>query len=106
MRFRLFISLIEGFSTDYVGLQYLLKSSKLVENLVGLFSGGRDEQRSFRSVVAVLQRLSFSQAPRKIMVNLGIISMIFKVFKTQGSDLSDFTLRFLTALMMNLSLKR
>jgi hypothetical protein len=40
------------------------------------------------------------------MIDLGIIPMIFKIFKSEGEQLSDFTLQFLTAMMMNLSLKR
>jgi hypothetical protein len=40
------------------------------------------------------------------MISLGIIPMIFKIFKNEGAHLSDFTLQFLTAMMMNLSLKR
>jgi uncharacterized protein with ParB-like and HNH nuclease domain len=40
------------------------------------------------------------------MIGLGIIPMIFKVFKNEGSELSGFTLQFLTAMMMNLSLKK
>ena len=40
------------------------------------------------------------------MINLGIIPMIFKIFKNEAHQLSDFTLQFLTAMMMNLSLKR
>ena len=39
------------------------------------------------------------------MINLGIIHMIFKIFKAEGADISPFTLQFLTAMMMNLSLK-
>lgn len=40
------------------------------------------------------------------MITLGIIHMIFKVFKHEGSDISVFTLQFLTAMMMNLSLTK
>jgi hypothetical protein len=40
------------------------------------------------------------------MISLGIIPMIFKVFRTEGEDISVFTLQFLTAMMMNLSLKK
>jgi len=40
------------------------------------------------------------------MIRLGIIPMIFKVFKNEGQDISVFTLQFLTAMMMNLSLKK
>ena len=40
------------------------------------------------------------------MIQLGIIPMIFKIFRTEGEDISVFTLQFLTAMMMNLSLKK
>ncbi len=32
--------------------------------------------------------------------------MIFKIFKVEKDQLSDFSIQYLTALMMNLSLKR
>ena len=37
---------------------------------------------------------------------MGIIPMIFGVFRDEGEHISDFTLQFLIAMMMNLSLKR
>ena len=40
------------------------------------------------------------------MVRLGIIPMIFAVLREEGEHISDFTLQFLIAMMMNLSLKR
>jgi len=40
------------------------------------------------------------------MIHLGIIPMIFNIFRTEKNDLSSFTVQFLIALMMNLSLKK
>lgn len=57
-------------------------------------------------MLGILQRLSFSKGPREQMVQLGIIPMIFRVLRDEGEHISDFTLQFLIAMMMNLSLKR
>lgn len=104
--FSAFVKLIETITTEVAGMQYLDKSRKLVGNLVGVFNTERESHKSFKSVVGILQRLSFSKESRIQMISLGIIPMIFKVFKTEGDDLSDFTLQFLVALMMNLCMKR
>jgi hypothetical protein len=55
-------------------------------------------------VIGILQRLSFCREPRTLMIQLGIVPMIFRIFKNE--QLSDFAIQFLTAMMMNLSLKR
>ena len=41
-----------------------------------------------------------------LMIKLGIISMMFKVFKNEGNEISNFTIQFLIAMWMNLSLKK
>jgi len=73
---------MEAITTDVTGLQYLNKSKKLVENLVGIFGSEREESRCFKPIVGILQRLSFCREPRLQMITLGIIPMIFKVFKS------------------------
>lgn len=40
------------------------------------------------------------------MIKLGIIPIIFNIFRNEKSELSSFTIQFLIALMMNLSLKK
>ena len=40
------------------------------------------------------------------MINLGIIPMMFNVFKNEANEISNFTIQFLTAMWMNLSLKK
>ena len=69
-----------------------------------IFSDEGEDSRCFKPVVGILQRLSFCREPRLQMINLGIIPMIFKVFR--NPEISVFTLQFLTAMMMNLSLKK
>lgn len=59
-----------------------------------------------KPVLGILQRISFSKAPRMQMIKLGIIPIIFNIFRTQGHEISDFTVQFSIATWMNLSLKR
>ena len=40
------------------------------------------------------------------MIKLGIIPMMFNVFKNEVNEISNFTVQFLIAMWMNLSLKR
>jgi hypothetical protein len=40
------------------------------------------------------------------MINLGIIPMMFNIFKNEANEISNFTIQFLIAMWMNLSLKR
>jgi hypothetical protein len=57
-------------------------------------------------VLGILQRISFSKAPRMQMIKLGIIPIIFNIFKAEGHEISDFTIQFSIATWMNLSLKK
>lgn len=40
------------------------------------------------------------------MISFGIVEIIFKIFSEEKDELSDFSIQYLTALMMNLSLKK
>lgn len=41
-----------------------------------------------------------------LMIRLGIIPMMFAIFRNEGREISNFTIQFLIAMWMNLSLKR
>jgi hypothetical protein len=75
---------MEIITTDVLGLQYLTKSKKLVENLVGIFNIEHEDSRCRKPVLGILQRVSFSKEPRMLMINLGIIPMMFNIFKREA----------------------
>ena len=97
---------MEIMTTNRFALQYLAKSMKLIENLVGIFSNEREDSPCRKPVLGILQRISFSKEPRMQMIKLGIIPIMFNIFKTEANEISDFTIQFLIATWMNLSLKK
>lgn len=52
---------MEMMTVDRFGLEYLAKSSKLLENLVGIFSVEHEDSRCWKPMLGILQRLSFSK---------------------------------------------
>ena len=55
---------------------------------MGLFNIEKEEDRCRKPVLRILQFLSFSKKPREQMVKLGIIPMIFTVFREEGEHMS------------------
>jgi hypothetical protein len=68
---------MEMVTTDFIGLQYLTKSPRLVENLVEIFKHEKEDSGSRRPVLGILQRISYSREPRLQMIRHEIIPTIF-----------------------------
>lgn len=90
---------------DMLGIMYLIKSKELIETLADFF-GRQEESHTRKSVLAILQRVSFIKKPRMQMISLGIISTIFQIFRNERDSLPEYSLQYLVALMMNLSLNK
>lgn len=74
---RHYLKLMEMVTTDFIGLQYLTKSPRLVANLVDIFTHEKEDSGSRRPVLGILQRISYSREPRLQMIRLEIIPTIF-----------------------------
>lgn len=86
------------------GRDYLLLDSQLILSLVPLLKNERNDTALRQQTVGILQKLSLLRAPQIQLIDLQVIEWLMKVLANQ-SALSEYTLEYSTALLMNLSLR-
>lgn len=104
---RSYLRLLNYITSDYCGIKYLIQEPHLIENLIRIFQTEKDDTPSKKHSLGVLQKLSLLKKPQEIMVQLGIIETIIRMLNVeQEGDLSEYSFQYLTALLLNLSLRK
>jgi len=58
-----------------------------------------------RNALGTLQKFSLRKKPQSVMIQLDMIKWIASVLQGEGENLSDYSIEYATALLMNLSLR-
>jgi hypothetical protein len=58
-----------------------------------------------QNALGTLQKFSLRKKPQTIMIQLDMIKWIANVLQNEGQSLSDYSIEYATALLMNLSLR-
>lgn len=58
-----------------------------------------------QNALGTLQKFSLRKKPQTIMIQLDMIKWIARVLRNEGDTLSDYSIEYATALLMNLSLR-
>ena len=99
------MSFINGLASECRGRTYLLQKPNLVEQLVKILKHEKNDSNLRQSVLGTLQKLSLRRQPQSIMIQLDMIQWISQVLKEESEHLSDYSVEYATALLMNLSLR-
>ena len=99
-----YLRLLNYITSDYVGINYFNKEPYLISNLIKVFKEERDDTSVKKHSLGVLQKLSLLRQPQEIMLREGILEEIIHLL--HQPDLSDYNVQYLTALLMNLSLRK
>jgi len=84
----------------------LLKHGKIVELLMQtLYGEGTDDSYLRQNTLGTLQKFSLRKAAQSAMIEGGVISWIVQVLSSGQDYLSDYSMEYATALLMNLSLR-
>ncbi|CAM9671746.1 unnamed protein product, partial [Chrysoparadoxa australica] len=107
------IRLMNSLATISKARSYLLGHDDLIPSLVSIVRNeGRDSVMQ-KSALGLLQKCSLRRRPQAVMIKCGILPWLAETLHahtcgdaTQGSNhLSDFTMEYATALLMNISLR-
>lgn len=89
-----------------MGRCYLLQRRDIVTILINIiFNEGNQDTGLRQNALGALQKFSLRRDAQTIMIQLEVINWILMILKSEGDGLSEYSLEYITALLMNLSLR-
>ena len=76
-----------------------------MEVLVRILHSEQSDTSLRQNALGTLQKFSLRRKPQTIMIQLDMIKWIAYVLKDEADTLSDYSIEYATALLMNLSLR-
>lgn len=70
-----------------------------------LFNEGNQDTSLRQNALGSLQKFSLRRDAQSMMISYDVINWILTTLKNEGDSLSDYSLEYTTALLMNLSLR-
>lgn len=99
------MTFINALASECLGRSYLLQKPDLVEVLVRILNNENADTSLRQNVLGTLQKFSLRKRPQTIMIQLDMIKWIAIILANEGNQLSDYSIEYATALLMNLSLR-
>lgn len=91
-------------SSEYRGRTYLLLDKTLIPTMVQLIKNEKGDNIIVQNTIAVLQKFSLRNLPQTLMIEMKMIEWLLQTLST-NMNLTEYTLQYSTALLMNLSLR-
>jgi len=99
------VRLINNIASECIGRTYLLMDDQIVSLLVTTLKGEHEDTSLRQNALGALQKFSLRRNPQSIMIDLDMIKWITDILKNEPDSLTDYTIEYATALLMNLSLR-
>ena len=96
---------MNAFASEYLGRCYLLQRKDIVKVLINILFSQKEDTSLRQNALGALQKFSLRRDAQSIMINLNVIEWIIQTLKSEQDTLSDYSLEYTTALLMNLSLR-
>lgn len=93
-------------ASDFYGRSYIIQNNTLLDKLVGIVKHEDYDGPVRRYALNALQKVSLRSEAQLLMIERGIIRWIAQTLKLEKDDLSETSLQYLTALLMNMTLKK
>ncbi|KAI9003707.1 hypothetical protein BC832DRAFT_88588 [Gaertneriomyces semiglobifer] len=95
--------LVNTLASHHLGREYLLKQRLVIPRLIEYMRNEPSDTVFRKNLLGTLQKLSLRRAAQSAMNNAAVIGWVLDVLETGG--LSDYSLEYATALLMNLCLR-
>lgn len=102
------VSFINSLASEYQGRTYLLTKPNIVQHLAQLLFNEQRDTYLRQNALGALQKFSLRREAQQYMIECDIIPWILRLLSGESqlsSPLSDYSLEYATALLMNLSLR-
>ncbi|CAG9311538.1 unnamed protein product [Blepharisma stoltei] len=91
-------------ASEIQGRSYLLADSQLIPTLVSILRKETQDTVLRQNTIGILQKLSLRRRPQSVMIEYKVIEWLISILESP-QNLSEYTLEYSSALLMNLSLR-
>ena len=101
-------NLVNALASECVGRSYLLQrveGKSLVSRLADVLKGEKGDTGLRQNALGALQKFSLRRRPQSEMIAIDMVRWIANTLRAEGEALSEYTMEYATALLMNLSLR-
>ena len=91
------------------GRNYLLmreNSNQMIEDIVNCMMNEKEDSELRQNCLGTIQKFTLRIIPQNKLIELGIIKWLIDTFTYENKNLSDYTIEYGLALILNLSLKK
>eukprot|EP00357_Protocruzia_adherens_P001238 CAMPEP_0115041492 /NCGR_PEP_ID=MMETSP0216-20121206/45553_1 /TAXON_ID=223996 /ORGANISM="Protocruzia adherens, Strain Boccale" /LENGTH=918 /DNA_ID=CAMNT_0002423127 /DNA_START=224 /DNA_END=2980 /DNA_ORIENTATION=- len=99
------IRFVNVIASECAGRTYLLKCDRVIHLLVQVLQAEEEDSILRQNALGALQKFSLRRDPQSVMIELDMIKWILETLKREVETLSDYSIEYATALLMNLSLR-
>ena len=100
------MSFLNALASEFLGRSYLLQRPDIVQILVSaLYGEGKNDTYLRQNALGTLQKFSLRKEAQNQMIQYDVIRWIIETIRDEIEQLSDYSLEYATALLMNLSLR-
>ena len=100
------MKLVNGLANFNKGKNYLLSKNTLIEDIVKCMIGESKDSELRQNCLGAIQKFSLRNEPQNKLIELNIIHYLVDIFSLKSESLSDYTIEYGLALLMNLSLRK
>lgn len=100
------LRLANAIASDFYGRSYVIDDGTLLRKLVKIVKEEDYDGTIRRCALNALQKVSLRSGAQIFMIENDIIRWIVQTIKLERDDLSECSLQYLTALLMNMTLKK
>ena len=100
------MKLVNSLANFNKGKNYLLSKNTLIEDIVKCMIAEKNDTELRQNCLGVLQKFSLRIESQNKLIELNVIHYLVDIFTYQSEKLSDYTIEYGLALLMNLSLRK
>jgi hypothetical protein len=100
------VFLINTMASEPIGRNYLIKYDAILDTIFAVLLNEKQETAVRQQAIVAIQKFSLRTKCQNKMIEMDMIKYIVYILKNELHSLSDYTLEYSTALLMNLSLRK
>lgn len=98
------LKLINLIASTAIGRDYILNRENIVEEVTKVLKSEENDSTIRKNCLGILQKFSLRPIPQKKLIDLDLLGWCMSTIITEQISLSDYTLEYCLAMIMNLSL--
>ena len=100
------IKLVNSLANFNKGKNYLLSKNTLIEDIVKCMISEKNDSELRQNCLGTIQKFTLRNEPQNKLIELNVIHYLVDIFSYQSESLSNYTIEYGLALLMNLSLRK